>query len=384
MTRTLLFHAGMPKTGTTSIQNACFAARRTLLAEDGILYPSIAANHTNAICSLFMDDPTRHISNKMADIRTPEQVVALQAHYRASLVHDLENNDWDRLLVSAEGAANLSRVELERLREWFAMYVDEIEVIYYLREPLGYTTSVSQQLLKGGMTLGELHNKPQLPNWSGRLRNAIGAFGREAVRIRDFGAAVKAEGGLVAEFCEGLGFGAAAKAAVLAEPKIDHESLSMDAARMMSHLNTARPLFTPEGRSGRRTGKETLTFEALPGNKFSLPLEVRRTVHEKTRQDIAWVNETFGTTLYDTPVPSGEDHPLDPKRQVEAAHATVLLISDLLNAVEALRLCLRARELAEKNDLEGARGRLAEAGRLSPEDEAVQIEIKRLRGRFKL
>ena len=52
--------------------------------------------------------------------------------------------------------------------------------------------------------------------------------------------------------------------------------------------------------------------------------------------------------------------------------------------MEALRLCLRAGELAEKNDLEGARGRLAEAGRLSPEDEAVQIEIKRLRGRFKL
>ena len=303
MTRTLLFHAGMPKTGTTSIQNACFAARSDLLATAGVLYPSLAANHTNAICTLFMNDPTRHISNKMADIRTPEQVTGAQARYRASLVHDLENNDWERVLISAEGAANLARPELERLRDWFLMYVDRIEVVYYLREPLGYTTSVSQQLLKGGVTLGELHSKPQLPNWKGRLNNAIGAFGRDAVTIRDFGAATKGEGGLLADFCAVFGLGAEATGAVLAHAQFDNESLSLEAARMMSQLNTVRPMFTPEGRSGRRTGRETLTFETLPGNRFTLPLAVRQSVHEQTRDDVAWVNETFGTAFYDTPSP---------------------------------------------------------------------------------
>ncbi|WP_226583508.1 hypothetical protein [Acuticoccus sediminis] len=384
MTRTLLFHAGMPKTGTTSIQNACFAAREALLAEDGILYPSIAANHTNAICTLFMDDPTRHISNKMADIRTREAVTGLQARYRASLVHDLETTGWSKVLVSAEGVANLSRKELEGLRDWFGMYVDRIEVVYYLREPIAYTTSVSQQLLKGGVTLGDLHHKPELPNWKGRLNNAIGAFGRERVAIRDFGTAARSEGGLVADFCGAFGFGPAATAAVLAKAQRDNESLSLEAAQMLSDLNTLRPLFTPEGRSGRRTGKETLTFEALPGNRFVLPLAVRQTVHERTRDDIAWVNATFGTSLYETDPPQEGDSPVDPARQTEAAHATALLVSDLLNAVEALRHCLRAREMAEAGNPDGARDRLAAAARLSPEDEGVAFEIKRIRGKFKL
>ena len=69
---------------------------------------------------------------------------------------------------------------------------------------------------------------------------------------------------------------------------------------------------------------------------------------------------------------------------MEAAHATVLLLSDLMNAVEALTACLRAREMAEANNLDGARDRLAHADRLCPDDKAVQLEIRRVRGKFAL
>ena len=384
MTRTLLFHSGMPKTGTTSIQNACHAARGDLLALDRILYPGLAANHTNPVCTLFMDDPARHISNKMANIQTAEALTGLQAHYRAELVHELERDDWDTLVISAEGAANLSRGELGALRDWFGLYVDRIEVIYYLREPIGYTASVTQQLLKGGMVLADLYAKPELPNWKGRLANAIAVFGRDHVRIRDFGAGTKAEGGLVADFCDTLGFSTAAKAAVLAHEKRDNESLSMEAAEMLSALNTLRPMFGPEGRSARRTGRETLTFEQLPGQKFTLPLPVRRTVHERTRPDVAFVNETFGASLFDTPPPEGEDAPPAAGPGTPAFEATVLLVSDLLNANEALRACLQARHMADGKNLDGARSRLAYAEGLCPDDPVVTTEADRIRRRYRL
>jgi len=384
MTRTLLVHAGMPKTGTTSIQNALYAARERLLETDGLLYPSIAANHTNSICTLFLTDPTKHISNQMAGVRTRDQVLALQAEYRARWVHDLERNHWDTLLISAEGASNLSRGELAALADWFRLYVDEIKVVYYLREPIAYTTSVTQQLLKGGMTLERLSDKPEVPNFKGRLNNAIGAFGRENVAIRDFGAAVKAEGGLVADFCDAFSLSPEGRAAVLAEAKIDNESLSGEAADMLSRLNTLRPLFVDGARSPQRTGRETLTFEALPGNKFVLPLAVRQAVYERTRPDVEWLNGTFGTAFFETKAPAEGDSPADPARIEEAADATTLLLSDLLNSVDALKACLQAREMAENANYDGARGRLAFASALCPQSEPVAVEVRKIRGKFKL
>lgn len=381
MTRTLLLHAGLPKTGTTSIQNALHAARETLLRTDGLLYPGFAANHTNAMCTLFMADPAAHIANRMAGLKAGEAVADLKARFRDALERDLARPDWDRVLISAEGVANLDRAELLALKAWFSHYVDEIDVLYYVREPVAYTTSVAQQALKGGATLAELNRQPPLPNFRGRIGNAIAAFGLDAVRIRDFGAALKVDGGLVADFCIQLDIGAEGTEAVLAQSGFDNEFLSLEGARMLSQLNMMRPLFDAGGRAARRTGKETLAFEKLPGNKFALPLPVRTRVHASTRADVAWLNQNFGLELYGTPPPTAEDHAVDPKKQADASHASILLISDLMNAVDALTASIQARNLSANGDHHQAAQRMRDALRLAPDNALVCAEAARIEER---
>ncbi|WP_138466921.1 hypothetical protein [Poseidonocella sp. HB161398] len=383
MTRTLLLHAGMPKTGTTSIQNACHAVRGELLAMDRLLYLGVAANHTNPMCTLFMDDPSRHIANRMAGIRSKADVEALQKKYRDNILRELEQDNWDRVMVSAEGLSNLSREELESLRVWFSDYVDEIDVLYYIREPVAYTTSVAQQLLKGGDTLAQLYKKIQLPNFIGRIGNAIATFGVPNVRVRDFGAAVKVEGGLVADFCLQMDMSEEAAATILAASSFDNEALSMEGAEMLSSLNSLRPLFDETGRRPNRTGKETLAFEQLGGNKFLLPLEVRREIHAGTREDVDWINRTFGLDLFQTPEPAEKDGELSKDKQRDAADTTILLISDLLNTIEALKFCLMARDFESMGKLEQMKRQLEHAKLKAPDDRRVLTEVERFERMFR-
>lgn len=376
MTKTLLLHAGMPKTGTTSIQNACHATRDEILRREGILYPAFGPNHTNPICTLFMNNPAQHISNRMAN-RTSDQAIAeIRARYRDSLVADLERDDWDRVLVSAEGIANLSQEELGNIRDFFAQYVDAFDVIYYVREPISYAASVMQQLLKGGATLGQLHRTPELPNYRGRIGNAIGAFGADNVRIRDFTSAAKSDGGLVADFCRQMDMDDDTIAVVMGASRLDNESLSLESARMLSQLNTLRPLFSGGQRNVLRTGKETLSLEKIPGNKFALPAKVRHRIWQDTRDDVSWMNATFGTQLFDTPEPSEDDDPIDPERRVASAHGTVTLISDLLNRIEALEASLASAHLRAEGKLEAAGHKAQYALRITPEHPQVKAEAR--------
>ena len=341
MTKTLVLHAGLPKTGTTTIQNAFLRSHEFLLHEHQFLYPSFDANHTNAICTLFLTDPLRHITNKMAARDAAFDLAAVHEKYRADLEGEFAKDGWTRALVSAEGISNLSAVEIERFRNWAMQRVDKVEVLVWVREPQAYVTSVVQQLLKGGQTLEEMMADPPLPNFKGKISNQIAVFGREAVRVESFEAATAHAQGIVGAFAHQIGLPDDAMARVVASATRDNESLSQEAAMMLDSLNRERPLFGET--KIKRTGRETLHLQGVRGNKFRLPHEFRKTVYDTTRDDVAWLSQNFDVSLYTDPFDTTLDAP-QPIR-ADTIRTTAALLSNLMNTVEALTLTLQARNL---------------------------------------
>ena len=145
--RRLFLHAGLPKTATTSIQNALFTVRDRLRDEAGVLYPGADPNHTNALCTAFLSDPRDHIANKIAGRTDLDALRRMAAGIRADLGAEIEAAAPDTILLSAEGVSNLKSTELSEFRDWALGYAERIEVLYIVRQPLRYTTSVMHNIL---------------------------------------------------------------------------------------------------------------------------------------------------------------------------------------------------------------------------------------------
>ena len=364
--RRLVLHAGLPKTATTSIQNAIFTVRNRLQDEAGILYPGTDPNHTSALCTAFLTDPRDHISNKIAGFTDLEALRQTAAHIRADLSLEIETASPDTILFSAEGMSNLSCAELTDFRNWALRFAEQIEVLYIVRQPLHYTTSVIQQHLKGGDILEDMYANPPLANFRGRISNAIAAFGREAVAVRKFEDMIVHPDGVVGFFldCVGVTQAGLRKAAVEAQC-FENESLSHEAALILSSLNRQRPAFVDGQRAPMRTFNELGIIEQIRGVKFYLPEDVREKVTELSKPDTIWLADTFDIGSYLEPFRGAVPVP-GATLSKATIDSVALLLSNLINDRHASTLTQRARSKLKEADADEMCALASEIRRVAP------------------
>lgn len=371
---TLLIHAGLPKTATTAIQGAMYEARQRLWETDRLLYPTLCKGNRDEIGRIFSRNPENHPTSRMANLKRPHDALKHQVEGLAALSREFDQMGWSRAVISAEAVSNFRRDEMEAIREWAFTYVDEIKILFWVREPVSLVTSIAQQLLKGGATLEEQFANLPLPVFKRKISTAIAVFGRDNVRVEAFESAKSMQGGVLAAFTSHIGLSEEGSRAVTGSVPSVNESMSHEAALMLNHLNVVRPLFGDT--KGPRIGNEVTTFRNIKGRRFQLPLEIRRRIYEGTREEVAWLNQFFGLALYETPF-NEEPDPFAamPSETIESA---ALVMSDLMNEVVALRLILTANTALQRGELEQAREKATRATSLMPESNLVHQHGRRI------
>lgn len=290
---------GLPKTATTSFQNAVFANRERLLKDYGILYPSVSANHTNTLCTIFHDDPRKHITVKMMGKLTIDEAEAVRRQNQEKFERCIEDvGDWNTLVLSAEGLSNLNAAELAELKNWTKKYVEGWKILFWSRHPISYTISNMQQMVRGGHTIENMLTKLPLPNFKGRIGNNILTFGKEAIELKAFEEARSEDGGVVAAFCRQIGIDDKVAVEIANSAITENESMSHIATSLISSLNRQRPLLVNGALSPGRTTHDANLIATIRGDKFNLPADVKRNMKTLARPDVAWLNTSFGTKLY--------------------------------------------------------------------------------------
>jgi hypothetical protein len=298
--RRIILHIGLHKTGTTTIQNVLHANRDFLLRHEGALYPSLAPNLSNALLTIFGDDARKLKAGKMRGFTT-EELAARRKKHLNSLDAEISSSEWDTLLLSAEGVSHLSVPQIAMLREWGEKYSSKWIVLVCVRHPVDWSRSVIQQRLKGGDTLQQLYEEPPKPKYREKIFRAISVFGRENVRVFDFEAASASDGGIVGAFTEQAGLSATSRDFLASRAvRRYNESLSLEAARILDSLNRQRTKYVDNVRAPRRAGpgRELTYISRIKGRKFDVPDSVKESVRLRSREDVAWLNETFGLGLY--------------------------------------------------------------------------------------
>ena len=195
----LILHVGMPKTGTSSIQDTFFRFQHP----DFEYVDWQSVNHGSLFVLLF------ERNEKVADFRTfkmrgpdfARRIPEMRARWRGRLLKQLRQAHGKTLLFSAEVMSAIGFEAAHRnLRSFFEDRTEEIFIIGYARPPAGFMTSAFQQRLKRSC-----QTRLQFPHYRNRFSQIDRVYGRDRVHIREFSRARLLNGDVVQDFAQATG-----------------------------------------------------------------------------------------------------------------------------------------------------------------------------------
>lgn len=283
--RRVIVHPGLPKTGTTAIQEAFFKNRQRLLRDHGILYPGIDENHTKPVLALFRADA---LNNLRFSGMSQSQLADYRKNALAQLESELRRDDWHTLFISGEGIATLDVAGWEKFQNWLMqMRLPAVEVIFGVRDGIDLVRSSIQQNIKSGMLLEDQYANPPLPGIRARITPALTVLGRSNVAVWDFNAARQAPQGLLHHFCTAMQLAPEVCALIAGTRVFQNESLSQTGVDALAERN--RKLDHPQGISAA----EHELFLSMKGQSFALPSEVIEKVKAAAAADEEWLGAVF-------------------------------------------------------------------------------------------
>jgi hypothetical protein len=149
----VIFHVGMKKTGSSSIQNS-LASSSDYLESKGFYFPCYT-KHSHQKLFLCADGEGRAVQF-LTGKNSPAAVSEIRERSEAvwaRLGREIEKSKPHTIILSSEYAFGLPVSHLQKIISRFRKYSDDIHVIGYLREPSALYLSATQQLVKYGHKL---------------------------------------------------------------------------------------------------------------------------------------------------------------------------------------------------------------------------------------
>ncbi len=199
----ILIHAGMPRTGTKSVQQSLMA----LDGEDYLYAPlsGIAGfpSHSRILRNLFTPpgDPqhaelVRNVGAAAFSASVKEAEIKLQEAFRLA--------GGRSLILSAEDLMKMSGKALRLMRNHFAHHTGQIRILGYVRAPLSFIESALQQRIRQGSA--DIDALASLwPRYQSSFQRLDTAFGAENVTLLKYDPDRFPNQDVVTDFCKHLG-----------------------------------------------------------------------------------------------------------------------------------------------------------------------------------
>jgi hypothetical protein len=199
----LFLHVGMPKTGTTSIQDSLFWSD----LKEPYRFLSLDTNFANRTANLAYQNPERHRGNFFVETLSSKQFTRYGRFSKKYIQNALSRCAQQRLtpIISAETLWGMRGEELEGLRKDAITYGFTPQIICYLRSPIDYSRSLFQQ----GVRTGVVKSIENVLSLALRLPRGIklldDAFGSDNVRLYIFDPGTFPGNCVVKHFCTEIG-----------------------------------------------------------------------------------------------------------------------------------------------------------------------------------
>ena len=150
----LVLHIGMPKTGTSTLQQA-LSAQHPVLHEAGILYPIAPGTTTdhNALSCLLLPPERVQREFRSPGRWSPESLLALGNEFWNDIQQQVSRSRATTTVLSSEYLYQYRDEDVQALGALLRPVFDEIEVVAYVRHPAEYYLSMQQQKVKASYAI---------------------------------------------------------------------------------------------------------------------------------------------------------------------------------------------------------------------------------------
>lgn len=288
--RTLYLHIGMHKTGSTSIQESLCHCN----TETALYIPFGPINHSVGAMTVFGEHPERyHIHRRQGLSR--ESVMALRKEMIEQLLVGLAAPQ-NTLILSGEDFSLLSFDAVSQLHKILTLAIERIQIIAYVRTPVGYASSSFQQLVGGGLN----HWAGHAPCYRDRFEKYIQIFGRTAVEIVPYRRETLIGGDVVDDFLHRIG----QPDLKLPRPR-SNSSQSLEIVAAQYWINKHAKAVLPPAQTGALRQAVGAAIKTL-GQSTRLRFAEAAVVDEAVAQDVAWLESVTDFTLRDDPIDATE------------------------------------------------------------------------------
>lgn len=216
-----IVHIGMPKTGSSSIQESFFSG----ISDKKISYANLhEANHSIALYGMFTENPeTYHIFSKKG--WKTKEISAFNTKNKELLIDGFLNHVSPIEIISGEDIYHLSEDAVLKMKLFLTNYFQKIIIIAYVRPPKSFMESAFQQLVK--------HNDLGTFNFNciyhpyKNLEKFDNIFGKENVRLWKFDPTQFPNGDIFFDFCQKIGINFDKSKSNKANESISQEAVSM-------------------------------------------------------------------------------------------------------------------------------------------------------------
>lgn len=296
-----MLHIGWHKTGTTTVQ-AFLHSFADRLAVEGVVYPTVAANHSTFLPTAFRTDGSRpsYFDHFTPPIPGYEAVDRNEAADRIldEILADVAHRADCSLVLSAEDLCLLRRPEIQRCRERLGTVFDRVDVIAYLRGHAAYARSATQQLIRMGYGIDDIIAAANgsatpatvlqpVPEYAPRLADWDAVFGSANVSAVGYEDLAESDRSVLTHFLvEVIGV---RDAGLLAEAKRFgriNAAMSHRAAYVAHRMSRRTPLFVDDRPNPAFPFNRQRFLRGLSGEPFAPPRELLEPVETAWRADI--------------------------------------------------------------------------------------------------
>lgn len=308
MIKKIYIHAGVPKAGSTSIQELFFK-QSEILWNNGFLYPKIKLNntvyrdHSFLIQFLFAHEPETLIGTKLLKLNTKTAIIKAQIQLKKQITDQIKNFSGENLIISGEHLGNLDVSEIKSLKQLFLLWCDsqvQFNILFVCRHPVARSISGVQQLVKSGrsyLSACEKIKREIHSFYRTRISGYQDVFGHDAVVVVKFEEAIAHKGGIggyVWNKFEIPDFGKYSDENIIANASSSYEGL-----KIIERINgkiSAQGLIQLDGNFKY---KAIHLLIRLPGTKFDVEAERKISWWKSASHDMQWLKTNFGIYSYE-------------------------------------------------------------------------------------
>ncbi|MBK6286163.1 MAG: hypothetical protein IPJ33_12285 [Gammaproteobacteria bacterium] len=281
-----VFHFGMHKTGSSSIQNSLYHG----LGDPAFHYADLGQPNASArIVTAFRAEPeTQNMNRKLGLSR--EQLQPQIRETLERLHRELGHCTRQTVILSGEHIAFLKQTELRRLREFLRGHTSELRAVGYIRAPRSYMESVFQQHLQGGHGVFELERL--LPRYRTRFEKLEAIFGAASMHYWYFEPESFPGGCVVRDFCRRLQIDFDARAIQRV-----NEGLSLPAVRLLYAYRKFGPGYGTGEVAVRQNAALVRKLRELAGPRLRLHPELVAPVIARHAAEIDWMEQRLQRSL---------------------------------------------------------------------------------------